>query len=246
VSGVRHFGTLIAAILFAPLAWVLLAFGEDRTAMAFANAHANGAFHSGDFLRPLQYLTAAGLLLGLLATLRFSPLGTVVAGLLYASSYFGLLFAPQSVVNLFTHHVSIGGHQADLTLPIRTGTAMLLGALMLVGAASLGRWRRWPRPGSERTRGEYRTRADYRGDYLGEDDRPVGVDGLGLLPPSRGGKEPELVRHTVGPTRPATPEPEPAAWGQATWDTGAREPVVPSRARARWDDRLGDSTTGGW
>jgi hypothetical protein len=233
VSGVRHFGTLIAAIFFAPLAWILLAFGEDRTAMAFANAHANGAFHAGDFLRPLQYLTVAGLLLGLIATLRFSPLGTVVAGLAFSFSYAGLLLAPQSVVNLFTHSVSLGGHRADLTLPIRTGTAMLLGALMLVGAASVGRWRRWPRPVTERARGAYR--GDYRGDTT-DDDRPVGVDGLGLLPPSRSGAEPELVRYTVAPTRSVSPLREPSG----------PQPAVPSRARSRWADRLGDTTTAGW
>ncbi len=240
MSGVRHFGTLIAAIIFAPLAWILLAFGEDRTAMAFANAHADGALHSGDFLRPLQYLTAAGLLLGLLATLRFSPLGTVVAGLLYASSYIGLLLAPRSVVHLFTHNVSVGGHQADLTLPIRTGTAMVLGALMLLGAASLGRWRRWPRPASERTRGDYG--GDYRRDYGSrdygsEEDRPVGADGLGLLPPGRGAAEPELVRYSVGPSQPVAPLREPS---------GA-QPAVQSRARSRWAERSGDTTTtGGW
>jgi hypothetical protein len=236
VSGVRHFGTLLAAIFFAPMAWILLAFGEDRTAMAFANAHDNGAFNGGDFLRPLQYLTAAGLLLGLLATLRFSPLGTLVAGFAFASSYAGLVLAPQSVVNLFTHSVSVGGHRADLTLPIRTGTAMLLGALMLVGAASLGRWRRWPRAGTERVRGDYR--GDYRGEFGSgfEQDRPVGADGLGLLPPSRGGLEPEPVRYATGPARPVTPLREPSG----------PQPVVPSRARARWADRLGDTTTAGW
>lgn len=220
MSDVRHIGTLIAAIVITPTAWILLAFGQDRSAQAFVNAHVNGAFHTGDFVRPLQYLAAAGLLLGLLATLRFSPLGAVLAGVLYASSYVALLFAPQGILNLFTTNLSVAGRHADLTLPIRTGTTLLLGALMLVGAASVGRWRRWPRP-ADRTAGE----------SVADGDRPVGADGLGLMPPSRS-TEPELaVRYAARPA----PTPEPRHGHD-----------VPSRARARWAAPLQESTDSSW
>jgi hypothetical protein len=33
-----------------------------------------------------------------------------------------------------------------MSAPIRSGTAMVLGAALLVAVASVGRWRRWPRP----------------------------------------------------------------------------------------------------
>src|SRR5437764_14276814 len=85
--GMRHIGTLIAAMVIAPLVWLLLAFGQGRSAQAFAKAQSTGVYHGGDFLRPLQALAAAGRLLGLIATLRLSPLGAVVAGVAYASSY---------------------------------------------------------------------------------------------------------------------------------------------------------------
>src|SRR6266480_4655513 len=123
-AGMRHVGTLIAASIIAPLAWVLIAFGQDRSAAAFLNAQSNGStLHGSDFVRPLQFLVAAGLVLGLIAILRFSPLGALVSGLGYVSSY-ALL---------------------GLATPIRTGSALLVGALLLVGTASVGRWRRWPR-----------------------------------------------------------------------------------------------------
>ncbi len=83
VSGMRHLGTLIAAVVIGPSAWILLAFGQDRSAQAFAHAQ-NTALHTGDFVRPVEYLAAAGLLLGLLATLRVSPLGSVLTGLGFA------------------------------------------------------------------------------------------------------------------------------------------------------------------
>ncbi len=156
-AGMRHVGTLIAASIIAPLAWVLIAFGQDRSAAAFLNAQSNGStLHGSDFVRPLQFLVAAGLVLGLIAILRFSPLGALVSGLGYVSSY-ALL---------------------GLATPIRTGSALLVGALLLVGTASVGRWRRWPRPAGET--------------FETPMDRAVGADGLGLLPPDRS-TEPELA-----------------------------------------------------
>jgi hypothetical protein len=183
----RHVGTLIAAIVIAPLAWILLAFGQDRSAEAFANAQRAGVFHTGDFVRPVQFLAAAGLLLGLIATLRFSPLGALLTGAWYVSSYALLLVAPNGLLSLFSHDLSIAGHHADPTTPIRTGTTLLLGTLLLVGVASVGRWRRWPRRGVD----PFETAAR---------DRPLGADGLGLTPPTHGAEPEMVVRY---PTRPA-------------------------------------------
>jgi hypothetical protein len=196
----RHVGTLIAAAVIAPLAWILLAFGQDRSLEAFTRAQNSGAFHTGDFVRPLQYLAVAGLLLGLIATLRLSPLGAVATGIVYVSSYALLLVSPRWLLGLFAHKLSIAGHDADPTIPIRTGTTLLLGALLLVGAFSIGRWRRWPRTFervSETTLAE---------------DRPLGADGL---EPERD-TEPELaVRYAARPTRAAYQDSGYA--GQASW-----------------------------
>ncbi len=143
----RHLWTLIAAVVIAPLAWVLVAFGEDRSALAFANAQRTGAFDTLDFLRPVVLLAAGGLLVGMLATLRFSPAGAGLLGLAYGGCYALLLVAPDGVLNVFRHRLSIGGHSADMSLPLQTGTVLLLGVVFLVGLASAGRWRRWPRAG---------------------------------------------------------------------------------------------------
>jgi len=184
----RHLGTLIAAIVIAPLAWILLALGQGRSAEAFADAESAGIFHTGDFMQPLQFLAAAGLLLGLIATLRFSPLGALLTGVVYVSSYVPVLLAPKGLLKLFGHDVSFAGHHADLTVPIRNGTSLLLGTLLLVGVFSIGRWRRWPRP----------RLADYDSfDSAADWDRPLGADGLGLTP--TGSRiEPEMaVRYTT-------------------------------------------------
>jgi hypothetical protein len=140
----RHVGTLIAAI--GPLVWIMLAFGQERSAWVVTNAQSSGVVQAGDFIQPLLLLAAAGLLLGLIGTLRFSPLGAVLTGMLYAASYVGLLVDPKRLLGLFTHDLAVAGRHADPTTPIRTGTTLLLGALLLVSVVSVGRWRRWPLP----------------------------------------------------------------------------------------------------
>jgi hypothetical protein len=145
----RHIATLLAAVVIGPLAWVLIAFGQDRSVQIFATADRAGVLHGSDFTRPLLVLAAAGVLLGLIATLRVSPLGAVVTGTVYAASYLLLLAAPGTVLRLFRHSLSIAGRHADASTPIRTGTALVLGGLLLVAVFSAGRWRRWPSDGGE-------------------------------------------------------------------------------------------------
>jgi hypothetical protein len=137
---------MIAGILIAPLAWLLLAFGQDTSLQAFADQPDGGAVDTHSLGRPLLLLAAAGVLLGLIATLRFSPLGAATTGILYAGSYALMLAAPDRVLSLLPRNVSIGGLHADTTIPLRTGTTVLVGALLLVGLLSIGRWRRWPDP----------------------------------------------------------------------------------------------------
>jgi hypothetical protein len=173
---------LIAAVVIAPLAWILLAFGQDRSAEVFADAQRAGVFHTGEFVRPLEFLAAAGLLLGLLATLRFSPVGTLATGLAYVSSYTLLLVVPNGLLDLFGHRLLIAGRPVDPTTPVRTGTTLVLGTLLLVAGAIVGRWRRRrpPRPAFD---GFIAARTE---------NRPLGADGLDLDPPIRDA-DPELT-----------------------------------------------------
>ena len=142
----RHLRTLLAALVVAPSAWIALAFGQDRAANAITAAGAEDAIHAGDVVQALVALAAAGLVLGLIASLRVSPVGALVAGAAYLASYAGLLIVGEPVLKVFTRTLSVAGYRADLSIPLRTGTAALLGAMLLVAVFSVGRWRRWPRP----------------------------------------------------------------------------------------------------
>ncbi|MFU8849589.1 hypothetical protein ACNAW0_01140 [Micromonospora sp. SL1-18] len=182
----RHFGTLIAAAIVGPLAWILFALGQSRTAQAFADAQDASALKSGDFVKPALVLAAAGLLLGLIATLRISPLGATLAGLAYSATYLGLLVNPTSTLKLLNHKVTLSGHQVDLAAPVRTGTALLVGSLLLVAVVSAGRWQRSDADSHVVMPDEVLAPAAPR-------NRPLGVDGLGLST-SGSTSEPELVR----------------------------------------------------
>lgn len=166
----RHLWTLIAAVVIAPLTWLLLAYGQDRSLQAFANEDATGSFDTGDFVRPVACLAAAGLLLGLIASLRFSPLGATLTGAVYTASYVALMASPDTVMDLIPNNISVAGRDADPATPVRTGVTMLLGALLLMAVVSVSRWRRWP--ASEEATPEPAAQLP--------ENRPLGGDGLGL------------------------------------------------------------------
>ncbi|MGS2613488.1 hypothetical protein ACVCAH_02980 [Micromonospora sp. LZ34] len=191
----RHIGTVIAAAVVGPLSWILFALGQSRSAQAFANAEDGGSLDSGDFVRPALVLAGAGILLGLIATLRFSPLGAGLTGLVYSASYLGLLISPTGVMNLLDHELTVMGHQVDLAAPVRTGTTLLVGSLLLVGVVSIRRWQRWPQPAAAEAPAALVP--DEVIPPLPRRDHPLGADGLGLGNP-RETPEPEPVR-TGGP-----------------------------------------------
>ena len=175
----RHLRTVIAAAVVGPLSWILFAAGQGRSVRAFENAPDGGVPDSGDFLRPVLVLAAAGVLLGLIATLRISPLGAALAGLLYSASYLGLLFNPGMVTDLLDHTPTLAGYEIDLMAPVRTGTSLLAGSLMLVAVVSARSWRRWPEPTTDTDT------ALATDDIIPiAKDHPLGVDGLGLNPPA--------------------------------------------------------------
>ena len=181
----RHILTLLAALVVAPLAWILIAFGQDRSTQALANASGD-ALHSADFVRPILFLGAAGILLGLIATLRVSPLGAAVAGVAYTASYVALLIDPRGLLDLFNRSMAVAGQTADMSGPIRTGTTLLLGAVLLVAVASVDRWRRWPHP------------TEAVNHPVSESDVWPSGDGSGLDAAFRGTDPDPFVRSTTG------------------------------------------------
>jgi hypothetical protein len=184
------------ALAVGPTAWVLLAFGQGRSSEAFTAADHGGVLHAHDITRSLLFLAAAGLLLGVVGALRLSPLGASLIGIVYTSSYTLLLVAPERLIDLFNTDLTVGGRHADLSTPMRTGTSLVLGVLLLVASISVGR------------RHSPRRTAQAAVETVVEPDHPVGIDGLGVSP-SYPHAEPEpAVRYTNDPRYyPAEPDP---------------------------------------
>jgi hypothetical protein len=166
---------LILALVVGSVAWVLLAFGLGRSGDAFAAADRGGVLQARDFVKPMLFLAVAALLLAVVGTLRLSPVGALVLGIAYTSSYTLLLVAPGRLIDLSAADLSVAGRHADLSSPIRTGTSLVVGVLLLMGSIRAGR-RRSPRRAGEPV------------------ETAVGIEGLGLRPSSVH-VEPEPTRH---------------------------------------------------
>jgi len=145
----RHLWTVIAAIVIGPAAWLLIAFGQAQSATAFGKAVASGTWPAADFVGPLLLLAGAGILLGLLGTLRFSPLGAVLTGLVYVATYAAVMIDGKDAYKLVNYKITIFKHEALMAGPVGSGATLLLGSLLLVGVASVSRWRRWPARAAE-------------------------------------------------------------------------------------------------
>ena len=145
----RHVWSLLVGVVVAPLAWLAMCIGQVGSGKEFTTYSETGDFVAGHFVRPFLLLVVAGLVLGVLACLRISPAGPVLVGAGYLATYAGLLIWPHGSYDLFayTFHIGALGDQGhgDLTAPLTTGTAPLVGAGLLVAVVSVKRWRRWPK-----------------------------------------------------------------------------------------------------
>ena len=144
----RHMASALVGLVVAPLAWVLLAFG---TTEAYPNWSPSAAAASHYvWIAPLTCLLLAGLLLGAVACLRTSPVGAIVTGTAYLG-YGVAALALGNAYRVLPAQWRLLGRDIDLRGPVNHGTAVLVGALLLVAAVSIRRWRRWPAEAVEMT-----------------------------------------------------------------------------------------------
>ncbi|HET8660455.1 MAG TPA: hypothetical protein VFM55_15815 [Micromonosporaceae bacterium] len=140
----RHLWSLIAGVVIAPLVWGLLAIGQPQSSETVAEWEQQDTIYTGDLLKPAAFLAVAAILLGLVATLRFSPAGALVAGLLFLAPAVGLFVDPASVRDGLPDDFTLAGQTVHVRTPLDNGTLLLLGLLLVVAAFSVQRWRRWP------------------------------------------------------------------------------------------------------
>ncbi|MCW3814648.1 hypothetical protein ONA91_09295 [Micromonospora sp. DR5-3] len=140
----RHLWSFLAGLVVAPITWVLVTLGQDGSAGTVHRWVEIGTYSTPNLIEPAVYLGVAGILLGLLGTLRFSPLGPLVAGLLLAIPYVGMFVAPFTVRDRIPEGWKMLGDPLPLRQPMENGTLFLIGVLLLMAVFSGQRWRRSP------------------------------------------------------------------------------------------------------
>ncbi|HEX5541141.1 MAG TPA: hypothetical protein VFX60_06195 [Micromonospora sp.] len=142
----RHLWSLLAGVVAAPLAWVLIAAGQSGSDRTISSWVKTDSYSWANLIGPAVYLGVAGLLLGLIGTLRFSPAGPLAAGLLLVIPYAGLFAKPFVVRDAIPAGWELFGDELPLHQPLDNGTLLLIGVLLLTATFSIQRWRRWPAP----------------------------------------------------------------------------------------------------
>ncbi|MBC9007032.1 hypothetical protein, partial [Micromonospora aurantiaca (nom. illeg.)] len=138
----RHLWSFLAGLAVAPVTWVLVTLGQDGSERTVDRWVEIGTYSTPNLIEPAVYLGVAGILLGLLGTLRFSPFGPLVAGLLLAVPYLGLFVAPFGVRDRVPDDLKLLGDPLPLRDPLDNGTLFLIGVLLLMAVFSTSRWRR--------------------------------------------------------------------------------------------------------
>lgn len=137
----RHLWSLLAGVVVAPLTWCLVALGQSGSQEQIGDWVKTNAYDTVDLIEPAAYLVVAGVLLGLIATLRISPLGPLVGGLMLNAAYIGMFIAPLDVRDAVPNDWELLGRDLLLRLPLDNGTLALIGMLLLISVFSTSRWR---------------------------------------------------------------------------------------------------------
>lgn len=218
----RHLWSFLAGLVVAPLTWALVTLGQDgsgQTVNRWVEIH---SATTPNLIEPAVYLGVAGILLGLLGTLRFSPLGPLVAGLLLISPYVGLFVAPFNVLDRIPENWKALGDPLPLRQPVQNGTLFLIGVLLLMAVLSGQRWRRWPeQPAAE-------------AELTSADQPTENTFSLGDWPPSGTKTEQNTTPLTLGYPDPTPTDPLPRrSSSESPWSAPPRATTRPEGTETR-------------
>jgi hypothetical protein len=132
----RHTWSLVAGVVFAPLAWFLIALGQGAMTEGVTLASSKNDFLLGGLL-----IVGVGLLLGLIGSLRTSPVGALFAGIVYLGFSIYAFTAPLTDIDLFGRIWTIGSYDIVLATPVNHGVLAAVGGMLLMAIFSPARWR---------------------------------------------------------------------------------------------------------
>ncbi|WP_020519100.1 hypothetical protein [Catelliglobosispora koreensis] len=133
----RHTWSLLTGIVVTPLVWLLVAVGQGATEKALPSQSSM----PGQLLVGGCVLAGAGLLGGLIATLRTSPTGAMFTGTIYLMASTFMYLKHVQAVDLFTTEWEIQGYPVNLATPLTSGLLAFAGAMLVISIFSASRWR---------------------------------------------------------------------------------------------------------
>lgn len=141
----RHIWSLIAGVVLTPLAWFLIAIGQGEMSRGEVSAGVNNNLLLGGLL-----IVGVGLLLGLIGSLRTSPVGALVASAIFLGASVFYLLAPLDALGMFKAW-KVAGYEANLSSPLTSGILAVVGGILLMAVFSPARWRGGPVATDEHT-----------------------------------------------------------------------------------------------
>ncbi|WP_026341011.1 hypothetical protein [Actinomadura atramentaria] len=140
-NGARHALGALVGIAATGVAFGLLLFASDR-AMRIYRYWVMGGDDKASVILPLL---AVGVLLGLAAGSRLSPLASLIPGVVYTLIGLFAVLSPQNATK-FGHDVLGSGRIQNAYLTVTsTGLLLVVGALLIVASLPPSRWRALPR-----------------------------------------------------------------------------------------------------
>jgi hypothetical protein len=235
----RHLWSLLAGLVAAPLAWLFLATGQYRSSQTVANWNATSTFDTADLIGPAAFLAGAGILLGLLGTLRWSPAGPLVAGLLLVTPTVFMFINPFETLDAFSVDQPRRLLSQDFQpwLPVENGTLLVLGALLLMAVFSAQRWRRWPAGPAAAAPAVIAERPSAGDQPQPMSDEEILAAAAEMEQEERAAAGGDGTATEADPPEPTTPEPAPARGSESDGPVGesadpATEPAAePARAQ---------------
>ncbi|MGA8113865.1 MAG: hypothetical protein WCA46_09405 [Actinocatenispora sp.] len=143
----RHISSLVAGIVIGIIAWMIIGVAQYHLGIAAATGISGRSW--GLYWLPLLLFAVAGLLIGLVASTRISPIGPFIAGAGYVLLQLAYVTFP-NFLNWLPGNVF--GQINIWDRPMRSGMFAVLGLVMLTAVLSVRRWQRWPKKHPEARR----------------------------------------------------------------------------------------------
>ncbi len=132
----RHTWSLVAGVVFAPLAWFLIALGQGAMTEGVTLSSSKNDYLLGGLL-----IVGVGLMLGLIGSLRSSPVGALFTAVIYLGFSIYAFISPLTDIDLFGRIWKVGSYDVVLATPVNHGVLAAIGGMMLIAIFSPARWR---------------------------------------------------------------------------------------------------------